>query len=163
MKIRTLISTMVLALAFTTNVSAADKVKIGIAAEPYPPFASPDASGKWVGWEVEIIDAVCTAAKLDCELKPVAWDGIIPSLTGGQIDVIMASLSITEERSKTIDFSNHYYNTPAVIVGDKNLKVDATPVKSQVKVSQAPVTVVFISLSSAAPPPSTFNLPSLNN
>lgn len=127
MKIKTLLSSLAIALAFTANAYAADKVKVGIAAEPYPPFASPDDSGKWIGWEIEIIDAMCQAAKLDCELKPVAWDGIIPSLTGGQIDVIMASMSITEERAKTIDFSDHYYNTPAVIVADKNLEVEATP------------------------------------
>lgn len=94
----------------------ADQIKVGIAAEPYPPFASPDAAGNWVGWEVDLIGAVCAAAELDCVITPVAWDGIIPSLTGGQIDAIMASMSITEERMKTIDFSDKYYNTPTVIV-----------------------------------------------
>ena len=94
----------------------AEPVKIGIAAEAYPPFASPDAAGNWVGWEVEIIGAVCKAAEMECAITPVAWDGIIPSLTSGQIDVIMASMSITEERLKTIDFSDKYYNTPTVIV-----------------------------------------------
>lgn len=103
--------------AFTLAGGAmADTVKIGIAAEAYPPFASPDASGNWVGWEVEIIGAVCKAAEMDCAITPVAWDGIIPSLTSGQIDVIMASMSITEERMQTIDFSDKYYNTPTVIV-----------------------------------------------
>jgi polar amino acid transport system substrate-binding protein len=96
--------------------AAAEPVKIGIAAEPYPPFASPDASGNWVGWEVEIINAVCKAAAMECAITPVAWDGIIPSLTSGQIDVIMASMSITAERMETIDFSDKYYNTPTVIV-----------------------------------------------
>jgi polar amino acid transport system substrate-binding protein len=52
---------------------------------------------------------------MDCVITPVAWDGIIPSLTSGQIDVIMASKSITEERSKTIDFSDKYNNTPAAV------------------------------------------------
>ncbi|WP_297774586.1 transporter substrate-binding domain-containing protein [uncultured Roseovarius sp.] len=112
--------------AFGTGL-AAQEVKIGIAAEPYPPFASLDSSGTWVGWEIEVIDAVCAAAELDCVLSPVAWDGIIPSLTGGQIDAIMASMSITEERQKTIDFSDPYYNTPAVIVADKALDMDASP------------------------------------
>ena len=115
------------ALALGAGAAAAEEVKIGIAAEPYPPFASPDSAGNWVGWEVEVIDAVCKAAALDCVLTPVAWDGIIPSLTGKQIDAIMASMSITEERMQTIDFSNPYYNTPAVIVADKSLDIDASP------------------------------------
>ncbi|MDM7930328.1 transporter substrate-binding domain-containing protein [Tabrizicola sp.] len=107
--------------------AAAQEVKIGIAAEAYPPFASPDASGNWVGWEVELINAVCAAAEMQCVITPVAWDGIIPSLTSGQIDAIMASMSITEERMQTIDFSDKYYNTPTVIVGAKGGDVAPTP------------------------------------
>jgi polar amino acid transport system substrate-binding protein len=107
--------------------AAAQTVKVGIAAEPYPPFASPDAAGNWVGWEVEIIGAVCAAAELTCEITPVAWDGIIPALTSGQIDAIMASMSITDERKKTIDFSDKYYNTPTVIAAAKGSGITATP------------------------------------
>jgi polar amino acid transport system substrate-binding protein len=115
------------AMALVAGAAAANPVKVGIAAEPYPPFASPDAAGNWVGWEVEIINAVCAAAEMECVITPVAWDGIIPSLTGGQIDAIMASMSITEERLQTIDFSDKYYNTPTVIVGQKGMAMDATP------------------------------------
>ncbi|MBH1974098.1 MAG: transporter substrate-binding domain-containing protein [Rhodobacteraceae bacterium] len=114
-----------LAMSFATG-ALAQQVKIGIAAEAYPPFASPDASGNWVGWEVEIINAVCKAGAMDCVITPVAWDGIIPSLTSGQIDVIMASMSITDERMKTIDFSDKYYNTPTVIVGAKGVEMAPT-------------------------------------
>lgn len=117
-----------LALGLMTGAAAAqDVVKVGIAAEAYPPFASQDASGAWVGWEVEMIGAICTAAGLTCEVTPVAWDGIIPALTAGQIDAIMASMSITEERMQTIDFSDKYYNTPTVVVGAKGVEMDATP------------------------------------
>lgn len=105
---------------------AAQEVKIGIAAEAYPPFASPDAAGNWVGWEVDFINAVCAAGELQCVITPVAWDGIIPSLTSGQIDAIMASMSITEERMQTISFSDKYYNTPTVIVGAKGVEMAAT-------------------------------------
>lgn len=105
---------------------AAQEVKVGIAAEPYPPFASPDASGNWVGWEVEIINAVCAAAEMQCAITPVAWDGIIPALTAGQIDAIMASMSITEERKQTIDFSDKYYNTPTVIAVAKGSGIAPT-------------------------------------
>jgi polar amino acid transport system substrate-binding protein len=115
----------VAALAFG-SAAMAETVKVGIAAEPYPPFASPDASGNWVGWEVELIGAVCAAAELDCEITPVAWDGIIPSLTSGQIDAIMASMSITADRMQTIDFSNKYYNTPTVVVAAKGSGITPT-------------------------------------
>lgn len=114
-------------MAMLAGGAAADTVRIGIASEPYPPFASPDASGAWVGWEVEIIGAVCAAAELDCEITPTAWDGIIPALISGRIDAIMASMSITEERMQTIDFSDSYYNTPTVIVGQRGMEMDATP------------------------------------
>jgi polar amino acid transport system substrate-binding protein len=115
MKLKSLAAALVLLAAPV----AAQEVKVGIAAEPYPPFASPDAAGNWVGWEVEIIGAVCAAAELQCVITPVAWDGIIPSLTSGQIDAIMASMSITAERMETIDFSDKYYNTPTVVATAK--------------------------------------------
>ena len=109
------------------GVAKADPVKIGVAAEPYPPFTSPDASGKWVGWEIDFIDAVCAEEKLDCVITPVAWDGIIPALTTKKIDLIVSSMSITDERKKTIDFSDKYYNTPTAIIGPKDQKFGATP------------------------------------
>ncbi|MEZ5774031.1 MAG: transporter substrate-binding domain-containing protein [Hyphomicrobiaceae bacterium] len=107
--------------------SAEDVVKFGVAAEPYPPFSSQDASGKWVGWEMDLMDAVCAEAKLKCELVATAWDGIIPALLAKNIDVIWSSMSITEERMKQIDFTDMYYNTPTVIVGPKDGDMDITP------------------------------------
>lgn len=117
-----------LAAALSLGTAAlAEPVKVGIAAEPYPPFASPDATGTWVGWEVEMIGAICKAAEMECEIVPVAWDGIIPALTAGQIDAIMASMTINEERMQTIDFSDKYYNTPTVIAGPKGVEMAPTP------------------------------------
>ncbi|GLK85785.1 transporter substrate-binding domain-containing protein [Ancylobacter defluvii] len=107
--------------------AAAEPLKVGFAAEPYPPFASPDAAGKWEGWEVEFMQAICAQAKLDCVITPVAWDGIIPALTSKKIDMIVGSMSITPERLKTIDFSDKYYNTPTGVIGPKSEKFDATP------------------------------------
>lgn len=127
MKLKTIIAASVAAATLFAGAATAQQVKIGIAAEPYPPFASLDSSGNWVGWEIDVINAVCAAAELDCVITPVAWDGIIPSLTGQQIDAIMASMSITEDRLKSIDFSDPYYNTPAVIVADKSMAIEATP------------------------------------
>ncbi|WP_238370809.1 transporter substrate-binding domain-containing protein [Heliomarina baculiformis] len=124
--LKTLAATAAAAL-LTAGAVAADPIKVGVAAEPYPPFSSVNSAGEWEGWEIEIIKAVCDAAELECEITPTAWDGIIPALTGKQIDVIMTSMSITEERQKTIDFSDPYYNTPTVIVADKSMDIEPTP------------------------------------
>ena len=120
-----LVLTTLAALSLGTA-AMAEPVKVGVASEPYPPFTSPDASGKWSGWEIDVMNAVCKAEKMDCVVTPVAWDGIIPSLTSGQIDAIMSSMSITEERSKTIDFSDKYYNTPTVIIAAKGSDLKPT-------------------------------------
>jgi polar amino acid transport system substrate-binding protein len=102
-------------------------LKFGVAAEPYAPFTVKDASGKWTGWEVDLMDAVCAKMNEKCEIIDTAWDGIIPALTAKQIDVIWSSMSITDERKKTIDFTNMYYNTPSMIMGPKNGDMDITP------------------------------------
>ena len=112
-------------LGFTAQAQA--DIKFGVAAEPYPPFESKDASGKWVGWEMDLMNAVCAQMKEKCELVEVAWDGIIPALTSKQIDVIWSSMSITDERKKTIDFTDMYYNTPTVIIGAKDGDKDISP------------------------------------
>ncbi|TNJ41305.1 transporter substrate-binding domain-containing protein [Phaeobacter sp. B1627] len=114
------------ALLLSTGIASAD-VKIGIAAEPYPPFAEKAADGSWQGWEVEMIGAICAAMEESCEIVPVAWDGIIPALLSEKMDVIMASMSITEERMKTISFSDKYYNTPAVLIGPKSMELTGDP------------------------------------
>ncbi|HWT99557.1 MAG TPA: transporter substrate-binding domain-containing protein [Terriglobales bacterium] len=99
---------------------ADDVIKFGVAQEPYPPFASQDSSGRWVGFEVDLMNAVCEQMKAKCQLVPIAWDGIIPALQEKKIDVIWASMSITDERKKVIDFTNKYYNSPAEIIGPKS-------------------------------------------
>ncbi|GAB1362170.1 transporter substrate-binding domain-containing protein [Rhodobacter sp.] len=113
------IAAAAVALALTAGAASAEKVRIGMAPEPYPPFASADASGNWTGWEIDLMWALCAKAELECEIAPVAWDGLIPALNAGQIDAIMNSMSINAERQKVIDFSDKYYNTPTVIVAAK--------------------------------------------
>ena len=113
--------------AASAGLASAQTVKVGFSPEAYPPFWSADASGNWTGWEVEIIGAICAEAKLECELTPIPWDGLIPALTTKKIDAIMNSMSITDERKKTIEFSDKYYNTPTAIVGPKGDSFEATP------------------------------------
>ena len=114
-------------LAFASVGPALADLRIGVAAEPYPPFTSKDASGKWVGWEVDMVDALCAEIKEKCTIVETAWDGIIPALTAKKIDVIIASMSKTAKRKEVINFSDSYYSTTAMMAGAKNGDKDISP------------------------------------
>lgn len=103
----------------------ADTITVGLDDESYPPFYSKGPDGKWVGWELDLLHAVCAQMKTECKTKEIAWDGLIPSLEQKQIDMIWASMTINGERRKVIDFTTMYYNSPIVMIGPKD---DTTPV-----------------------------------
>jgi lysine-arginine-ornithine-binding protein len=103
---------------------AAETVKVGYSPEPYAPFWIQDASGKWGGFEVELIDALFKQMGREYELVPIAWDGLIPALQEKKIDAIMNSMSATEERKQVVDFSDKYYETTVSFFGKKGEPFD---------------------------------------
>ena len=100
------ILTVLVSLLLIGNVYA-DKVKIGTEGA-YPPWNSKDASGNLIGFEVELANWLCIYAEHDCTIVEQDWDGMIPALLMRKFDVIMAGMSITSERQKTITFSQGY-------------------------------------------------------
>ncbi|MBV6821923.1 transporter substrate-binding domain-containing protein [Pseudomonas sp. PD9R] len=106
---------------------AADKLVFGIALEPYPPFSFKSGKGDWSGFEPEMITAVCARMKADCTLNEMSWDGLIPALKSQQVDVVLNSLSITPERQQVIDFTQPYFFTRALWIGDRSMELDPTP------------------------------------
>lgn len=122
--IKPLILSATIGLASATAVA---DLKLGLDSAPYPPFYQANPSGVFEGWEVEIGNAICAAMSEKCEWVGVAWDGIIPALLAKKIDVIFGSMSITEERMKTIAFSDKYYNTPAAIIATQGSGIDGSP------------------------------------
>jgi polar amino acid transport system substrate-binding protein len=116
-----------LAALLTTGAAAQEPLKVGFGAEPYPPFTEANASGEWQGFEIDIAQALCAEMQVECVPTPIAWDGIIPALTSGQIDMILGSMSITEERKQTVNFSDRYYYTPSVFVAVKGSGIDTSP------------------------------------
>ncbi len=86
----------------------------------YAPF-SMEVDGKYKGIDVELLDAIAKAEGIDYELKPMDFSGIIPGLVSGQIDGAIAGINITDERKKSVDFSDGYIESGlAVIVGKDN-------------------------------------------
>ncbi len=122
--------TAVLAVAafglIANSASAGEKVRIGTEGA-YPPFNSIDSSGKLIGFDIDIADALCAAAKFDCEFVVQDWDGMIPGLLAKKYDAVIASMSITEERKKKVDFTGKYYNTPAKFIARKGAGFTITP------------------------------------
>ena len=100
------ILTVLASLFIIGNVSA-EKIKIGTEGA-YPPWNSKDASGNLIGFEVELAKELCTIMKYECTIVEQDWDGMIPALVMRKFDAIMAGMSITAERQKTITFSQGY-------------------------------------------------------
>jgi len=121
--LKSLIASAVVATGLGTVASA--EIKLGLDSSNYEPFYSRSASGEWTGWEIEIGEAICAAMNEECTWVPIAWDGIIPALTSKKIDLIFGSMSITDERKKTIDFSDKYYFTASALVAAKNVKIES--------------------------------------
>ena len=97
----------ILISSFLTISSIADQIKIGTEGA-YPPWNSKDASGNLIGFEVELANELCKIMKHECTIVEQDWDGMIPALLMRKFDAIMAGMSITAERQKTITFSQGY-------------------------------------------------------
>ena len=117
------------ALSFGMLCAAAHSatLKIGVAAEPYPPFTYKQSNGQWTGFEIELVMNICREIKEQCQIAETSWDGIIPALDGKKIDVIFNSMSITPAREKVIAFSKPYLVSEAQYVGTKGEKMAMTP------------------------------------
>ena len=104
--IRLFLSIFASIILLSTSVLA-DKIKIGTEGA-YPPWNAKDESGKLIGFEIELANFLCIYMKHECTIVEQDWDGMIPALVMRKFDAIMAGMSITDERMKTINFSQGY-------------------------------------------------------
>ena len=105
-------------LAACATVAQAADLKVAI--DPtYEPFTYKTPDGKPTGFDVDVANAICAELKRNCVFVEQVWDSMLPGLQARKYDVIVSSLSITEERKRVIDFSDRYYKTPSAIVVKK--------------------------------------------
>jgi polar amino acid transport system substrate-binding protein len=101
-----------LTILFSFSIAGvANAETIRIATEgAYPPFNMKNTKGELIGFDIDIARALCDQLKADCEIVAQDWDGIIPGLMAKKYDAIIASMSITDERKRKVDFSDPYYS-----------------------------------------------------
>ena len=119
-------------LIIGTQAFAAEKLRIGTEGA-YPPFNLIDASGKVVGFDLDIAHALCAKMQTECEVVTSDWDGIIPALNTRRFDFLVASMSITDERKQAVDFTEPYYTNKLQFVApkDEEFKIDEQSLKGK--------------------------------
>jgi polar amino acid transport system substrate-binding protein len=117
---------------------AQDVVRLGTEGA-YPPYNFINDAGEVDGFERELGDQLCARANLTCEWVTNDWDSIIPNLVSGNYDVIIAGMSITEERDEVIDFTQNYFPPAASAFVGLSADADTTggTIAAQVSTIQA--------------------------
>ena len=105
-------------LSFTT-IANSKSIRIGTEGA-YPPWNNLNAAGELEGAEIDFGNEACKRMGVDCEWVTQDWDGIIPALLNGKYDIIIAGMSITEERKEKVNFTNGYMTDGARFAVLKN-------------------------------------------
>ena len=84
----------------------------------YPPFETRDDAGEPAGISVDLMKAFGEYSGYDIKIENTSWDGLIPSLQTGAVDIVISSMTITEERKGLIDFSDPYANALLAILAN---------------------------------------------
>ena len=101
------LSLLAIALVSTFSIANAKSIRIGTEGA-YPPWNNINSAGDLEGAEIDFGNEACKRMGADCEWVTQDWDGIIPALLNGKYDIIIAGMSITEERKQKVNFTNGY-------------------------------------------------------
>lgn len=123
-----LVASLLLASLLVASGARAEPRKVVIGTEAaYPPFATITSEGELAGFDIDIARALCAAAGFDCTIVDHSFDGLIPGLLAGKFDALVASMAITDERRKQVDFTEKYYNSPGRFVARQDAGIAISP------------------------------------
>ena len=91
----------------------------------YPPFETRDDAGEPSGVSVDLMKAFGEYCGREIKIENTAWDGLIPSLQTGSADIVISSMTITEERKELIDFSDPYANALLAILANADSDINS--------------------------------------
>ncbi|MDD2533237.1 MAG: transporter substrate-binding domain-containing protein [Eubacteriales bacterium] len=105
----TLVLTLALTLGLLAGCQSTKTTTLTVGMElAYPPFETSTTDNQPTGFSVDFAQALGAKLGRDVVIENIAWSGLIPALETGKIDLIISSMTITEDRQKTIDFSDPY-------------------------------------------------------
>jgi polar amino acid transport system substrate-binding protein len=90
----------------------------------YPPFNYAGADGQPAGFNVDLARAICEEIKTNCTIQARRFDTLLEALNTNNGDAIIASLAVTPEMRRRVNFSDPYYRTPARFVSRKDVEID---------------------------------------
>lgn len=123
---KTALAAVIGAMTIMSGQSAlAEQLRIGVEGA-YAPFSKKEADGTLSGFDIDIAHALCAELKRECVLVEQEWDGMIPALLANKYDAIVASMSITADRKKKVDFTEKYYHTPTRFIAKKGATHELT-------------------------------------
>lgn len=100
----------------TSTQQPAAKQKIIVGSDTtFAPLEFADEKGNYVGFDVDLINEIAAVENLEVEFRSMPFDGLIAGLVANQIDVAISSMSITEKRKESIDFSEPYYKSGLIV------------------------------------------------
>lgn len=108
-----------LTLAFAVSAYCEQKKLIIATDTAFVPFEFKEGDN-YVGFDIDLWQAIAEQLHVDYQLKPMDFSGIIPALQTKNVDVALAGITITDERKKVIDFSDGYYDSGLLIMVKKN-------------------------------------------
>ncbi|MDR2946998.1 MAG: transporter substrate-binding domain-containing protein [Candidatus Adiutrix sp.] len=88
------------------RIQAKGTLRVGM--DIFRPWAMQAKSGQYIGFEIQVAEALAADMGVKVEFVPTAWDGIIPALLTGRFDILIGSMGITEERAKRVAFTEPY-------------------------------------------------------
>ncbi len=82
----------------------------------FPPYEFVDDNGKIVGIDAEIAAAIAEKLDMELEIKDMEFDSLITACAGGSVDVVLAGMTVTDERKESVNFSDSYATGIQVII-----------------------------------------------
>lgn len=123
---RSRVAVALLLLLLSTTVPVAAELRVGVFGQD-PPMSFVDDEGQLVGFDIDIANALCKAAGFECELIQTDWSALLPGLVERRLDIVVASVAVTDARRERVAFTRPYHDSVARFVAPSGTLAQITP------------------------------------